>query len=45
MESVLDEMGEASAKAQGLKKSITNATKLKNSDHILYLFIDQAANE
>lgn len=37
---VLDEIGWASAKAQGLLKPITSGGKLKDSEHILYLLID-----
>ncbi|XP_047370172.1 alpha-tubulin N-acetyltransferase-like isoform X1 [Vespa velutina] len=41
---ILDDMGEASAKAQGLSKSITSAVKLRDTDHIVYLFVDNEAN-
>ncbi|KAF7378589.1 hypothetical protein HZH66_015376 [Vespula vulgaris] len=41
---ILDDMGEASAKAQGLSKSITSAVKLRDTDHIVYLLVDSEAN-
>ncbi|XP_012254167.1 alpha-tubulin N-acetyltransferase [Athalia rosae] len=41
---ILDEMGEASAKAQGLSKSITSAQKLRDTDHLVYLLVDAEAN-
>ncbi|XP_033224245.1 alpha-tubulin N-acetyltransferase-like [Belonocnema kinseyi] len=41
---ILDEMGEASAKAQGLSKSITSASKLRNSDQTVYLLVDKEGN-
>ncbi|KAG7211456.1 hypothetical protein KM043_010738 [Ampulex compressa] len=41
---ILDDMGEASARAQGLNKSITNALKLRDTDHIVYLLVDNEAN-
>ncbi|XP_017763751.1 PREDICTED: alpha-tubulin N-acetyltransferase-like [Eufriesea mexicana] len=41
---VLDDMGEASARAQGLNKSITNALKLRDTDHVVYLLVDNEAN-
>jgi len=37
---ILDTMGVASAKAQGLLKPITTADKLRNSDHTVYLMVD-----
>lgn len=42
---VLDDMGEASARAQGLNKSITSALKLRDTDHIVYLLVDNEANK
>ncbi|XP_064214093.1 alpha-tubulin N-acetyltransferase isoform X2 [Tribolium castaneum] len=36
-------MGEASAAAQGLTKPITTAERLRNSEHSVYLLIDQNA--
>ncbi|XP_048245314.1 alpha-tubulin N-acetyltransferase-like [Haliotis rufescens] len=41
---VIDNMGEASAKAQGLYGAITGGRKLELSDHILYLMKDPGAN-
>ncbi|XP_067661003.1 alpha-tubulin N-acetyltransferase-like [Haliotis asinina] len=41
---VIDRMGEASAKAQGLYGAITGGRKLELSDHILYLMKDPGAN-
>ncbi|XP_076302447.1 alpha-tubulin N-acetyltransferase-like [Lasioglossum baleicum] len=41
---VLDDMGEASARAQGLNKSITNALRLRDTDHVVYLLVDNEAN-
>ncbi|XP_015517513.1 alpha-tubulin N-acetyltransferase 1 isoform X1 [Neodiprion lecontei] len=42
---VLDDMGEASAKAQGLSKTITSAQKLRDTDHLVYLLVDSEANQ
>nr|CAI5836717.1 unnamed protein product [Callosobruchus analis] len=41
---VINAMGEASARAQGLSKPITTADRLRNSEHRLYLLVDQQAN-
>ncbi|CAH1968298.1 unnamed protein product [Acanthoscelides obtectus] len=41
---VINAMGEASAKAQGLSKPITTADRLRNSEHRLYILLDQQAN-
>ncbi|KAG5885152.1 hypothetical protein JTB14_037601 [Gonioctena quinquepunctata] len=41
---VVNAMGEASATAQGLTKPITTAERIRNSEHKLYLLIDQNAN-
>lgn len=41
---VIDRMGEASARAQGLHGPITLARKLELSDHILYVIKDAEAN-
>ncbi|KZC12095.1 PREDICTED: alpha-tubulin N-acetyltransferase-like isoform X2 [Dufourea novaeangliae] len=41
---VLDDMGEASARAQGLNKSITSGIKLRDTDHVVYLLVDNEAN-
>ncbi|XP_063910932.1 uncharacterized protein LOC135128051 [Zophobas morio] len=40
---IVNAMGEASAAAQGLTKPITTADRLRNSEHTLYLLIDQNA--
>lgn len=40
---VVDVIGEASAKAQGLKMPITSATRVSTSDHHLYLLKDEKA--
>jgi alpha-tubulin N-acetyltransferase 1 len=37
---ILDEMGRASAVAQGLQKAVTSGERLRNSDHTVYLLID-----
>ncbi|XP_034947784.1 alpha-tubulin N-acetyltransferase-like [Chelonus insularis] len=42
---IIDEMGEASAQAQGLSKPITSAAKLRDTDHIVYLLVDNAGNQ
>ncbi|XP_057333363.1 alpha-tubulin N-acetyltransferase-like [Microplitis mediator] len=42
---ILDDMGEASAMAQGLSKPITSALKLRDTDHVVYLLVDNAGNE
>ena len=34
---IINEMGEASARAQGLSKAVTTAQKLRNSDQSVYL--------
>lgn len=41
---VVNEMGEASAHAQGLNKPITTAERLRQSDQNLYLLVDHGAN-
>ncbi|XP_078603775.1 alpha-tubulin N-acetyltransferase 1-like isoform X4 [Branchiostoma floridae x Branchiostoma japonicum] len=41
---VIDDLGEASAKAQGLHGPITAAYKLRNSDHRMYVLKDAQAN-
>jgi alpha-tubulin N-acetyltransferase 1 len=40
---ILDEMGRASAAAQGLQKAVTSGERLRNSDHTIYLLIDPEA--
>lgn len=42
---VINAMGEASASAQGLTKPITTADRLKNSDHQLYLLVDNGGRQ
>ncbi|XP_076171302.1 alpha-tubulin N-acetyltransferase isoform X2 [Ptiloglossa arizonensis] len=37
-------MGEASARAQGLNKPITSTIKLRDTDHVVYLLVDNEAN-
>ncbi|XP_031562511.1 alpha-tubulin N-acetyltransferase-like isoform X2 [Actinia tenebrosa] len=44
LKNIVDLMGEASAKAQNLKASITSAIKLATSDHRLYILKDPPAN-
>lgn len=41
---VIDKMGEASSKAQGLYTTITTGRKLQLSDHILYVMKDPSGN-
>lgn len=38
---IINELGEASAKAQGLTKPVTTAQKLRNSDHNVYLMSEK----
>lgn len=42
---VIDRMGEASARAQGLRTIITTGRKLELSDHILYVMRDDQLND
>lgn len=42
---IIDDMGEASARAQGLNKPITSALKLRDTDHTIYLLVDNDANK
>lgn len=37
MSEIVNELGEASARAQGLNKPVTTAQKLRNSDQVIYL--------
>lgn len=37
---IVDNMGKLSAVAQEMKSPITSASKLLNSDHVLYLMIE-----
>jgi len=42
---ILDTMGEASARAQGLKAPITSGSRLRmQSEHVVYILIDRASN-
>lgn len=41
---VLDKMGIVSAKAQNLPMAITSASKLRNSDHVVYILTDPEGN-
>lgn len=41
---VVNQMGSASAAAQGLTKAITTADRIRNSEHKLYFLIDKNAN-
>ncbi|XP_059614381.1 alpha-tubulin N-acetyltransferase [Phlebotomus argentipes] len=38
---ILNDIGEASAQAQGLTRAVTTAQKLRNSDHIVYLMSEK----
>ncbi|XP_006818422.1 uncharacterized protein LOC100372923 [Saccoglossus kowalevskii] len=42
---IIDEMGRSSAKAQGLRGPITSASKLRLSDHRLYVMKDAESNK
>jgi alpha-tubulin N-acetyltransferase 1 len=37
---IITDVGEASAKAQGLTRAVTTSQKLRNSDHVLYLLTE-----
>ncbi|XP_054276880.1 alpha-tubulin N-acetyltransferase-like isoform X1 [Macrosteles quadrilineatus] len=41
---IVDSMGQASSKAQGLHHPITSAEKLRNCDHTFYIMIDPREN-
>ena len=42
---ILDTMGEASARAQGLKAPITSGSRLRmQSEHVVYILIDRSSN-
>lgn len=41
MSDIINEMGAASAEAQGLNKPVTTAQKLRNSDHKVYLLSER----
>ena len=45
LDKIIDTLGVASSKAQGLHAVITTATKLQYSDHELYILKDPSANE
>ncbi|GAB0100596.1 Alpha-tubulin N-acetyltransferase [Sergentomyia squamirostris] len=38
---IINDVGEASARAQGLTRAVTTAQKLRNSDHIVYLMSEK----
>lgn len=42
---IINELGEASAKAQGLNKPVTTGQKLRNSDHIVYLLSEKTGKK
>lgn len=42
---ILNTVGEASARAQGLTKAVTTAEKLRNSDHTVYLLAEKIQNK
>ncbi|XP_075230302.1 calcium-binding mitochondrial carrier protein SCaMC-2-A-like [Lycorma delicatula] len=42
---VVDKLGFASAKAQGILKSVTSAERLRNSEHIVYSFAEPEENK
>lgn len=44
LKTLIDKMGEASTKAQGLRSPITSAMKLQHSGHRLYILKDPTAN-
>jgi len=44
LKTLIDKMGEASTRAQGLRSPITSAIKLQHSDHRLYITKDPSAN-
>lgn len=43
LKTVIDKMGDASTRAQGLRAPITSAVKLQHSDHRLYIMKDPSA--
>ncbi|KAJ7383271.1 Alpha-tubulin N-acetyltransferase 1 [Desmophyllum pertusum] len=44
LKTVIDKIGDASTRAQGLRAAITSAIKLQHSDHRLYIMKDPSAN-
>lgn len=42
---IINEIGEASARAQGLNKPVTTAQKLRNSDHVVYLLSEKTGKK
>lgn len=42
---IINEVGEASARAQGLSKPVTTAQKLRNSDHIVYIISENSGRK
>lgn len=45
MSEIINTLGEASARAQGLNKAVTSAQKLRNSDHSVYLMAENAGTK
>lgn len=45
MTEVLNALGEASARAQGLTKPVTSAQKLRNTEHSVYLLAEEAGKK
>lgn len=42
---MINDIGEASAKAQGLSRAVTTAQKLRNSEHTLYLMYEKGGKK
>lgn len=42
---IISELGEASARAQGLSKAVTTGQKLRNSDHTVYLLSEKTGKK
>lgn len=42
---IINEVGEASARAQGLSKPVTTAQKLRNSDHVVYIISENSGRK
>lgn len=45
MSEIINTLGEASARAQGLAKPVTSAQKLRNSDQSVYLLAEEAGKK
>lgn len=45
MTEIINSMGEASARAQGLNKAVTTSQKLRNSDQMVYLLTDNSGQK